>query len=100
MGNAAFKACRSVSDGIEIAIYKIPAVRRRIENLGGSVEMVKVSHKELKMNKKYLNEVFETNYGKANSKQRYIETTRPDGAPIIRTKWMNKGIKLNYEALE
>lgn len=100
VGNTAFKACRSVSDGIEIAIYKIPAVRRRIENLGSSVEMVKVSHKELKMNKKYLNEVFETNYGKANSKQRYIETTRPDGAPIIRTKWMNKGIKLNYKALE
>ncbi len=100
VGNAAFKACRSVSDGIEIAIYKIPAVRRRIENLGSSVEMVKVSHKELKMNKKYLNEVFETNYGKANSKQRYIETTRPDGAPIIRTKWLNALIQKNYDLLE
>ena len=99
-GNAAFKACRNISDGIEIAIYKVPAVRRRIENLGGSVEMVKVSHKELKMNKKYLNEVFDTNYGKANSKQRYIETTRPDGAPIFRIKLLNKGSKLNYDLLE
>lgn len=99
-GNAAFKACRNISDGIEIAIYKVPAVRRRIENLGSSVEMVKVSHKELKMNKKYLNEVFDTNYGKANSKQRYIETTRPDGAPIIRTKWLNALIQKNYGLLE
>ena len=62
--------------------------------------MVKVSHKELKMNKKYLNEVFDTNYGKANSKQRYIETTRPDGAPIFRIKLLNKGSKLNYDLLE
>lgn len=100
VGNAAFKACRNISDGIEIAIYKVPAVRRRIENLGSSVEMVKVSHKELKMNKKYLNEVFDTNYGKANSKQRYIETTRPDGAPIIRTKWLNALIQKNYGLLE
>lgn len=100
VGNSVFKVGRSLSDAMEIGIYKIPAVRNRIKNLGGSVEMVHVSMDELHSNKAYLNDLFDKNYKKSNSKQKYIETTRPDGSPIVRTKWLNKLIQKNYDALE
>lgn len=100
VGNTAFKMCRTMADAVEIGIYKIPAVRKRIENLGGSVEMVKISHKDMNRNSKYLQSVFESNYKESGSKQRYIEMTRPDGSPVIRTKWLNALIQKNYAALE
>lgn len=100
VGNTAFKMCRTMADVVEIGIYKIPAVRKRIENLGGSVEMVKISHKDMSRNSKYLQSVFESNYKESGSKQRYIEMTRPDGSPVIRTKWLNALIQKNYAALE
>lgn len=100
IGNSVFKVGRTMSDAIEIGLYKIPAVRKRIENLGSSIEMVHVTRNEIKNNSEYLDGLFEKNYKKANSKQKYIETTRPDGSPIVRTKWLNNIIQKNYAALE
>lgn len=100
IGNSVFKVGRTVSDAIEIGLYKIPAVRKRIENLGGSIEMVRVTHDDIKGNREYLDGLFEKNYKKSNSKQKYLEITRPDGSPIVRTKWLNNLIQKNYAALE
>lgn len=99
-GNTVFKAGRTMSDALEIAAYKIPAVKSRLEKYGGKVEMVSVSRKEVKDNKAVLDEIFDTNYAKADSKNRYIESSRPDGAPVIKNKAVNKVIQTNYGLLE
>lgn len=99
-GNAVFWQARLMSDGIEIAINKIPAVRKRIEKLGGRTEMVHVTRKELSDNKDILNEIFNQNYQKSGSKNRYIESSRPDGAPIVKNKAGNWLIQTNYKLLE
>lgn len=99
-GNAVFWQARLISDGLEIAMNKIPAVRKRIENLGGKTEMVHVTRKELSDNKAILNEIFEQNYQKSGSKTRYIESSRPDGAPIVKNRVGNWIIQTNYKLLE
>lgn len=99
-GNTVFKAGRTMSDALEIAAYKIPAVKNRLEKYGGKVEMISVSRKEIKDNKVILDEIFDTNYAKADSKNRYIESSRPDGAPVIKNKAVNKVIQTNYGLLE
>lgn len=99
-GNTVFKAGRTMSDALEIAAYKIPAVKSRLEKYGGKVEMISVSRKEVKDNKVILDEIFDTNYAKADSKNRYIESSRPDGAPVIKNKVANKIIQTNYGLLE
>lgn len=99
LGNGVFAIGRLASDGLEVAAYNIPSVRKRLENLGGKVEMVHVTHKELSDNKEILNKIFDKNYGKSGSESRYKESSRPDGT-IIKNKHVNKGIQFNYKALE
>lgn len=100
LGNGVFAIGRLASDGLEVAAYNIPSVRKRLENLGDKVEMVHVTRKELSDNKEILNKIFKENYGKSGSKSRYVETTRPDGTSAIKNKHANKVIQANYKALE
>lgn len=100
LGNGVFAIARTASDGLEVAAYNIPSVRKRLENLGGKVEMVHVTRKELSDNKDILNKIFDENYGKSGSKSRYLETSRPDGTSAIKNKPVNKVIQTNYKALE
>ena len=100
LGNSVFYTGRLISDGIEIAAYKIPAVKKRLESMGGKTQMVHVSRKEITDNKKVLDEIFDANYKKSNSKNRYIESTRPDGVPVVKNKFLNKIIQTNYGLLE
>lgn len=100
IGNAVFWQARLVSDGIEIAVNKIPAVRKRIEKLGGTTQMVHVTRKELSDNKEALNKIFDENYQKSGSKSRYVESSRPDGIPIVKNKAGNWLIQTNYKLLE
>lgn len=100
LGNTVFYQGRLMSDSLEIVAYKIPAVRKRLENLGGKVDMVHVTRKELADNKEQLNKIFNENYKKSNSKNRYIESTRPDNSPIIKNKVGNKVVQTNYGLLE
>lgn len=100
LGNSVFYTGRLISDGIEIAAYKIPAVKKHLESMGGKTQMVHVSRKEITDNKKVLDEIFDANYKKSNSKNRYIESTRPDGVPVVKNKFLNKIIQTNYGLLE
>lgn len=100
LGNGVFAIGRLASDGLEVAAYNIPSVRKRLENLGGKVEMVHVTRKELSDNKDILNKIFDKNYGKSGSKSRYLETSRPEGTSAIKNKPANKVIQTNYKALE
>lgn len=100
LGNGVFAIGRSISDGMEVAAYHIPTVKKRLEKLGGKVDMVGVNPKEVWDNRKILGKIFDENYKKSGSKNRYLETTRPDGAPIVKNKPVNKGIQFNYKALE
>lgn len=100
LGNSVFYTGRLISDGIEIAAYKIPAVKKHLESMGGKTQMVHVSRKEITDNKKALDEIFDANYKKSNSKNRYNESTRPDGVPVVKNKFLNKIIQTNYGLLE
>lgn len=100
LGNSVFYTGRLISDGIEIAAHKIPAVKKRLESIGGKTQMVHVSRKEITDNKKALDEIFDANYKKSNSKNRHIESTRPDGVPVVKNKFLNKIIQTNYGLLE
>lgn len=100
IGNTAFKGVRYLSDGMEILAYRNPAIRKKLEKLGGDVTEVKVTRKELQDTKNYLNDIFDLNYKQSGSKNRYIETTRPDGSPTFKTKWVQKLVNTNYGALE
>lgn len=99
-GNFVFKLGREMSNAIEVAAYHIPAVKKRVENLGGKVEMVHVPKSEIKAHKEVLDEIFAKNYKNAESKNRYIESARPDGAPIIKNRAINKVVQTNYGLLE
>lgn len=99
-GNFVFKLGREMSNAIEVAAYHIPAVKKRVENLGGKVEMVHVPKAEIKAHKEVLDEIFAKNYKNAESKNRYIESARPDGAPIIKNRAINKVVQTNYGLLE
>ena len=100
LGNSVFYTGRLISDGIEIAAHKIPAVKKHLESMGGKTQMVHVSRKEITDNKKALDEIFDANYKKSNSKNRYNESTRPDGVPVVKNKFLNKIIQTNYGLLE
>lgn len=100
LGNSVFYTGRLISDAIEIAAYKIPAVKKHLESMGGKTQMVHVSRKEIADNKKVLDEIFDANYKKSNSKNRYNESTRPDGVPVVKNKFLNKIIQTNYGLLE
>ena len=99
-GNSIFMGFRKLADTLEVGFYKIPAIKKHIDNLGGSIEMVRVTHKDIAPHKEYLEKLWEKNYKNVDAKNKYIETTRPDGSPVIRTKWLNTLIQKNYDALE
>ena len=98
LGNTIFKGVRSISDGIEILLNK--AVKNKLIKLDSSSEMVLVKMSDIKPHKKYLNDIFDKAYNSAESKNRYIETTRPDGSPVFKNKILNKMVDINYGALE
>lgn len=98
LGNTVFKGVRSISDGIEILLNK--AVKNKLIKLDSSSEMVHVKMSDIKPHKKYLNDIFDKAYNSAESKNRYIETTRPDGSPVFKNKILNKMVDINYGALE
>lgn len=100
LGNSVFWGGRLISDGIEIAAYKVPAVKRRLEKLGGNVQMVHVTRKELADNKETINEIFDSFYKKSDSKNKFVESTRPDGMTAVKNKPMSKFIQTNYKFLE
>ena len=100
LGNFVFWGGRLISDGIEIAAYKVPAVKRRLEKLNGNVQMVHVTRKELADNKETINEIFDSFYKKSDSKNKFVESTRPDGMTAVKNKPMSKFIQTNYKLLE
>lgn len=98
IGNTAFKAARSMSNGIEIALNRV--AKGHIEKMGGKVDMVKVSSKEIRDNKKYLDSIFDKAYKESGSQSRYVESVRPDGSRTIKFAPINAAIQANYKALE
>ena len=99
-GNLAFRCVRLTADALEIAAYKIPSVRNRLDKLGGSVDMVYVPHSEIRSHKKVLDKIFEANYEKSGSKNQYVEAVRPDGIGVFKSKALNKASEFNYKLLE
>ena len=106
-GNLVFKAGRTMAEGMELAIYKMPGVQKKLKKLasegGGlktSVADIRVTHKEIKAHKDILNEIFDNNYGQSGSKNQYIESTRPDGTTAVNNKAIGSIIQANYKALE
>ncbi len=97
-GNYAFKAVRSLSDGMEIVMNKM--AKSHIEKLGGEVDMVKVNHKAIKDNRDLLNREFDEAYANAGSVNRYIESARPDGVTAVEWKALRKLVNANYKLLE
>lgn len=100
LGNSVFWGGRLISDGIEIAAYKVPAVKKRLEKLGGNVQMVHVTRKELADNKETINKIFDSFYKKSDSQNKFVESTRPDGMTAVKNKPMSKFIQTNYKLLE
>lgn len=98
IGNTAFKMARAGSDGIEILLNK--AAKGRIEKLGGNVDMTYVKYSDIVEHKDKLDEIFETNYKKSGSKNRFIETTRPDGSKTIKFAPLNAAIQANYKVMD
>lgn len=98
-GNGMFKVARMGSDAIERALTK--AAKGRIEKMGGSAEMAtKVTRKEISDNKSELNALFHEVYEKSDSKNRFIETTRPNGSKIVKARAINAAIQFNYRLLD
>lgn len=100
LGNSVFWGGRLISDGIEIAAYKVPAVKKRLEKLNGNVQMVHVTRKELADNKETINKIFDSFYKKSDSQNKFVESTRPDGMTAVKNKPMSKFIQTNYKLLE
>ena len=100
LGNSVFWGGRLISDAIEIAAYKMPGVKKRLEKLGGNVQMVHVTRKELADNKKAVNDIFDSFYKKTGGKNKYIETSRPDGTTAVKNKAGSWIIQKNYNLLE
>ncbi len=99
-GNSVFYQCRLISDGIEILINKMPAIKNKVEKLGGKPEMLHVTRKEITDNKAAIDKLFDANYSKSDSKNQFLERSRPDGVPIFKNKLLNKVSTVNYGALE
>ena len=99
-GNTVFKLGRLVSDAIEVALYQFPAVKKRLTDLNANTNMVRVTRKEITDNKKVLDEIFDKNYKKSNSQNKYIETSRPKDVTAVKNKYLSKVVKTNYGLLE
>lgn len=100
VGNTVFAAARNMSDALEVAAYHLPVVKKRLEKFNGKTNMVRVTRSDVAKHNDVLNEIFDTNYGKSNSKQKYVESSRPNDSPIIKNKAINKVIQTNYGLLE
>lgn len=99
-GNTIFKGGRMIAETMEIAAYKLPPIKNKLSKLGGEVEMVRVVRRDVKTHKAVLDEIFEKNYKNADSKNRYVEASRPDGVSVIKNKGLDKWIQRNYNLLE
>ena len=107
IGNGVFRMARALSDDMEQRILNSNAARSRIGKMQGGkdpseviINRQKVTHKELKDNYMYLFNEFHAIYDKSGSRNKFIETGRPDGVPTVKFKPMQKLIDLNYAALE
>lgn len=98
-GNVTFRGVRRAADDLEILLQD-KVFRNAIEKRGGEVDRVKVSGKEIRKNKKFLNDEFHAIYDSSDSVNKYIETSRPDGVPIVKQKQLNWFIQGDYKALE
>lgn len=107
LGNSVFRLARAFSDNLERRILNSEKARKRIGSMQGGknpsdviINRQKVTHKELKDNYMYLFNEFHAIYDKSGSRNKFIETGRPDGVPTMKLKAMQKLIDFNYKWLE
>lgn len=100
VGNTVYKQARQFAEIGEVALSKNKYIQKRLSDLGGESHMVNVSVKELKENKKTIDDIFDKMYKESGSQSRYKETVRPDGSKTFKSKILNKLTQFNYDALE
>lgn len=102
VGNTVFWGARQISDAMEVAAYQMPGVRNRVEKLGGSVDMNKLSYRKFtREHKAELNEIFDKIYKASGSTNQYMDALTTLGHPTaIKNKYMRRILDFNYEALE
>lgn len=98
IGNTFYRLARGISNGMESEFNKL--AKSHIEKLGGQVDFVKVSRKEIAEKSNYLDDEFNETYDPNISQQKFKETSRPDGSPIVKNKAIDWFIQNNYKALE
>lgn len=98
IGNTFYRLARGISNKMESEFNKL--AKSHIEKLGGQVDFVKVSRKEIAEKSKYLDDEFNETYDPNISQQKFKETSRPDGSPIVTNKAIDWFIQNNYKALE
>lgn len=98
IGNTFYRLARGISNKMESEFNKL--AKSHIEKLGGQVDFVKVSRKEIAEKSKYLDDEFNETYDPNISQQKFKETSRPDGSPIVKNKAIDWFIQNNYKALE
>lgn len=107
IGNGVFRMARALSDDMERRVLNSNAARKRIGKMQGGkdpsdviINRQKVTRQELKDNYMYLFNEFHAIYDKSGSRNKFIETGRPDGVPTVKFKPMQKLIDFNYSWLE
>lgn len=101
IGNSMFWAARSLSDAMEVMAYKLPPVRKRLEKLGGTVEMNHITHRKMiNENKKFFEDEFKRVYEGSGSKTQYRDILQTGQPKAFKSKTINKVLDLNYDLLE
>lgn len=100
LGNGVFAIARRMSESLEVAAYKLPAVKKRIASYNGKAEMLYVKPSEIKQNKDYLNTIFDENYSKSGSQNKFKEGIIHNGSTSIKNKVGKFLVNANYAALE
>ena len=103
IGNGTFRLARAVSDYSEAKMFQSKAVKGLAEKKGIKLEVDKVPVlyvKDVKPNAEHLDVEFKAIYKKSNSRNKYIETGRPDDVPVVKWKLMQKLINADYGLLE
>lgn len=101
IGNTVFAGARSLSDAMEVAAYKLPAVRNRVEKLGGVTEMNKLSYRNMvKENREFLDDQFKKVYEKSGSQTQYKDVYQTGQPKAFKGSRINKILDANYLALE
>lgn len=101
IGNSVFAGARYLSDAMEVAAYKIPGVRNRVEKLGGVTEMNKLSYRKMvKENKEFLEDQFKKIYEASGSETQYKDALQAGQPKAFKNKAINKILDANYDALE